>query len=317
MGTRCRRRPSSRAPAFRVVLPQARSVRSSLRSTSRTGCRGVRAATRRGCLRTAGQSIPPGAPGGGVIADAVVGPARQPATLSSKQQARRLFQKAAGRGWERCVVAVEGHRGALHQVARHVEVVSHLLGPDCRRRATAARVCRKRRNGPAVGRLLHRLDQRHHGVEQSSPTTAATTVGHSSRKASTGSGPGPACPARVGAVEVGVDAGGAEAASASSRHRSKTSCTGGKAAVQRARQAACTSRGWAKLQAALRLVERRWAVKFSRVSHMADSCPRPQPAPRRSCVERVADVGVVGDRPHHGHAAGIGGATPWRIRCAA
>jgi hypothetical protein len=27
-------------------------------------------------------------------------------------------------------------------------------------------------------------------------------------------------------------------------------------------------------------------------------------------VERGADVGVVGDRPHHGHAAGIRGATP-------
>jgi hypothetical protein len=24
-------------------------------------------------------------------------------------------------------------------------------------------------------------------------------------------------------------------------------------------------------------------------------------------IERGADVGVVGDRPHHGHAAGVGG----------
>jgi hypothetical protein len=106
------------------------------------------------------------------------------------------------------VVAVEGHRGALHEFARHAQVVTHRPGPE-----QPARDCRQtlkqRRNGAAVGRLLHRLDQRDYIVEQ----VFADDPGHRRPFLKEGQHRlrAPAHAAQgLGAVQVRVDAGRAQ-----------------------------------------------------------------------------------------------------------
>ena len=101
-----------------------------------------------------------------VMTRTVVGPARQASDVEHVKRTRRVLQEdGQPRALESRVVAVEGHRGALHQFTHHPQVVAHRPGPE-----QAARHCRQalqqRRDRPAVGRLLHRLHQRVHIVEQ-------------------------------------------------------------------------------------------------------------------------------------------------------
>ena len=104
---------------------------------------------------------------GAVVADAVFDPVLQAGQRELVEQVRRLgeeFRQAgAGKGG---VVAVDGAGGALHEIQRDVEVVLHLF-----LRLQAARHRRQRlqegRDGAAVGRFLHALDQRHHRRQRS------------------------------------------------------------------------------------------------------------------------------------------------------
>ncbi len=99
---------------------------------------------------------------GAVVADAVFHPVFQAGQRQLVQQVRRLGEKfrqaGAGKGG---VVTVDGAGGALHEIQRDIQIVLHLL-----LRMQAARDRRQRlqerRDGIAVGRLLHALDQRHH-----------------------------------------------------------------------------------------------------------------------------------------------------------
>ena len=99
---------------------------------------------------------------GAVVADAVFHPVLQAGQRQLAEQVRRLGeelrQARAGKGG---VVAVDGAGGALHEIQRDVEVALQLLlrlqAPRHRRQGL-----QERRDGAAVGRLLHALDQRHH-----------------------------------------------------------------------------------------------------------------------------------------------------------
>ena len=97
-----------------------------------------------------------------VVADAVFDPVLQAGERELAEQGRRLGEefRQAGAG-EGGVVAVDGAGGALHEIERDIEIVLQQL-----RRLQPPRHRRQRlqegRDGLAVGRFLHALDQRHH-----------------------------------------------------------------------------------------------------------------------------------------------------------
>ena len=102
----------------------------------------------------------------GVIANAVVGPVSQAGRGQQIQQTRRLIEKmrqaGAGKGG---VMAVDGTRGAPHQIQRDVDVELDLLG---RMQAPRDRGqgLQEGRDGLAVGRFLHGADGAHHLRQQ-------------------------------------------------------------------------------------------------------------------------------------------------------